>query len=163
MSFIEFLAQLTPLQVMMQHFSLTSGCFIAISIEDNSCTRYLKNTMMEIHQIWYNHWFGLKDVAIKIWSPRVKGEGHHGLTKHISFGSNLTYGRKIPGQNGRVLFKFGTKVHLDTRLKWLEFGVQRSRSLWPLAISQLVNAKSQEKSGTNIHLDCLCLLGFIST
>ncbi len=31
----------------------------------------------------------------------------------------------------RNFFKFDTDIHLDSRMNWLDFGGQRSRSLWP--------------------------------
>ena len=49
-------------------------------------------------------------------------------------------------------FSFGINIHLDSRMNWLYFGDQRSRSLWPQIHPILRNAWGNfSTSGTNVH------------
>ena len=73
--------------------------------------------MTEFLQIWYIYSLGLKDELIRFCWPKVKGQGHCELTKHIS------------GMASNNPWTFGTNIHLDWRINSLDFGSQRS--MWP--------------------------------
>ena len=55
--------------------------------------------------------------------------------RHYVFGLSIglyhSRERIISGMPWRNFFKFGINVLLDSRMNWLDFGGQRSRSLWP--------------------------------
>ena len=52
--------------------------------------------------------------------------------RHYVFRSSVRpYERDISGTPGGSIFKSSTNFHLNSRINWLEFGGQMSRSTWP--------------------------------
>ncbi len=58
--------------------------------------------------------------------------------------SHYVFGLSVRPSGCGIFFRICTNVHSDSQMSWLDFGGQRSRSLWPHVHPLLVNSLSQE-------------------
>lgn len=71
------------------------------------------------------------------------------------YGFSLPVHPILVNVTSKNVFKFGTKVHLESRMNWSDFGGQQSRSMWLDSSEQNISRMSREnffRFGTSVHV-----------